>query len=770
MPNYDAKVRFDVPTLNRARVSMDSDRRLSVDPIDISGVLNTVVSAAGKKQEAAAAQQREALLSEYASKYDQIQVGLEQGIYDETTADIMKRSLSEESRLRGVTIEEDTKLRKHYGANIESLSKTRQEMIVKENENVKQARRNDIRTQFKSLQYANNEEIDNLIYLQDNISQSQQYHQAILNDPYSSAAAKEGARQALDNAITDEARMNNHLIMQDYYESIKDTKEVDQNFVHNLKESLAQGMIDRGMDYRKATMVAEGLVNNSQIADMESKNRYDREEGTKEANNIAENFKASINATGQRGNWELAKQHPEYAQVMSLPNGVIEKMPTKFFTDWADNIVSYKGQVVGGQRESRGIQYKSNEGLVNTVQAFNITLKNSSATKDNIFTTGGVAADESSSFIDTAVDKNNPSETDIKNVQNLQKKLNDPAYIAKLKEGAKSADPTTQKLAQAAENSRQDFNAKANAVYFNANVTQPVKEMIQSQANRLRTDSNGNIVTIDNRSFLQAVGDFFTNDTDRTVESVNNSIQGMSPEDRVAMFKQLGIQPLQPGEEVVDNKSLKDPVNLQRFFKDDSTISSEEMKEIDDAPRQQAIKALKDAIARVEASSMNSDEAGRKYYGKKTQQQIDRANKMIKDLEAFTGEEATTTSKVSNKSTISGASLVPDAPDEAMAQQMEQLRAEAAPESYDAGADVDELNKMITAGASGDIEDDNDQIALENQMINELIKTERDERVLSGEASAKEILESLIEKFKERQKQARANIKAAAEERKNRKK
>ena len=204
MTDYSPNVSFSVPVFQRPTIRVEEKPEVNVQPIDISGFANALVKGLENKQEAEVAQQKEALLSKYASKRDSIQIALEQGEINSTQADIMNRQVSEEFRLAGGTVEDDLKLRKGYGEAVAGLAKTRQEMIVREEEQVRQDRRKEIRDMFPSLKDADNNTIDSLDNYSKMFSKTQEDLQAIINNPYTSQAEREGAMMQLTNSVETE--------------------------------------------------------------------------------------------------------------------------------------------------------------------------------------------------------------------------------------------------------------------------------------------------------------------------------------------------------------------------------------------------------------------------------------------------------------------------------------------------------------------------------------------------------------------------------------
>lgn len=628
MTDYSPNVSFSVPVFQRPTIKVEEKPDINVQPIDISGFANALVKGFEKKQEAEVAQQKEALLSKYASKYDSIQIALEQGEISVTDADIAKRQVSEEFRMAGGTVKDDLQLRGGYGANIEQFAKTRQEMIVREEEQVRQDRRKEIRDMFPSLKNADNNTIDSLDNYSKMFSKTQEDLQAIINNPYTSQAEREGAMMQLTNSVETEAYMNAQAIADNYMEMVETTGQIDASFRQSFIEDTAQQMISRGLPPAAARLTAENLWKTTGLADYHSLSKVDREAATKEYQSRSANYEAALKSQGIEGIYKKVQQNPIMSEILALPEQSQRAMPVYMWEDFNNNFVTYKGNVKGDQVDQKKLRFADAGSVVNAVQYHNIVLKSgTTSTKNKNAVTGTTAAGVAGTYADVDVktaDKDTLATTS-KNIAEVRKRIDTPAARREIEKGLQSKDPESVTIAEKAKQDLDGLKTTEDALNFMYNIEGPAKDLLAENANRIRTDAQGNIVLTGNRTFWQAVTDPF-NDLEYTVNSINKGASMLSPDERKKMFEYIGVKSLQAGETATDLSGL----NVAKVATG-LVQGAEKLINRDPAVRE-ALGALVRDTSSIQAAR----------------------NRM------FTGEETTTTTKVSNTSTLGGASIVPD--------------------------------------------------------------------------------------------------------------
>lgn len=671
MTDYNTKVTFSVPTLQRPQIRTTERPEISAQPIDISGFVNGITKHVTDKQKAEDAAKYEALLSKYASKFDNVQIALEQREIDEIEADAIRRGLSEEGRAAGISLEDDIKIRKNYGEAVPGIAKQTMEMRAKEQEKVLEDRRAEARSMYASLKNADNQTIDNLFYISDNINQSAEYHRSVLANPFSSAAAREGAKQALSNSVLQEMSLNGQNLITSYMDQVVNTKQIDQNFKQSLIDNLTQNAVARGLDPVMSRMSAESIYRNSGIADWETLNKHDREAATQEYENIKKNFEANIKARGMEMLQAGVEDNPIRAILFSLPGEVTTRLDEGFIRDFGQFYMTTKGELQkNGQISKQTLRFNNNREFANLINSTDIMLKSPNATQQQKQIAGVMASSQATNFAETQIDPNNINENDITNLNNISKKIDGPEVRAEIDRAKQSKDPTTRAAAVQQEKQLDEFKANKDAINFKYNGSKMVNSLLQDNANRLRVDANGNVGVIGDRTAWQSIGDFFTGDTKDTIEDINKGAANMSPKDRVAMFSKLGVQPLQPGEKFVDNFSLTDIGRDRKATKEEYMNKAEQavntvLPNLQGEERDAAIKEIYDLVnpdrfANAIHKQNMSEEDYKKWYHDTNVKGLQKIIQKYGDTSAFTDDiPLEYSTSVSDSSTIAGGSVVP---------------------------------------------------------------------------------------------------------------
>lgn len=713
MPNFQPTVNYNVPVPQRAQIKIYERPEVNVEPINISGLTKAIGNYAANKDQAAAAQQNQALLSQYASKMDQIQVALNQGEINELDADIARRSTSEQFRNLGVTFEDDLKIRKGYGENVAGIAKQTLESRAKEDEKVKADRR-EMQRSNPSLKNWDNTSLDNLWHYTETLGRDQQYYKSVLADPYSTKAQRDSANQHLSSTIENEAFAEGQRVALDYMHSVADTGKLDPNFKNQFIQDTTQQMMDRGMAPVVARQSAERLWIDTGLADFDHYNTVDREEATKYMKSREDNFMAAANMVGAEGYRDIVTKFPGIGVANKMSRETIAAMPTAFHKTLADNIVTFESEVLpNGQRGDKQLKFNTAVEAKASVEAFNILLRDPNATTHDKVAAGGVALAGYNRMLDsTPLFDMSPDDlaTTKQNLQNVIQQMDTPASrdVIKKAENGKIEDNKT--LAGAYNEQLKEAYGKLNATTLLSNIDGATKSMLQSsQANRLRVDNDGNLVMAADRSNLQAFTQMFS-DNQANLQRINDMTTTLTPDQKKDMFNQLGVQPLTVGEEVADLSKF----NLARS----ATALAQGAENLINSPKQQSVftddipleysTSVSDSstvaggsVVPFEQVSNNSAQVLREY-AQRAQESLDSAiasgatlekgsaaktRKIIADAikmaEKLEGAGEVFTTKGSSKSTIAGGSAVPAAPSDDMAQEMQRMVAEQSPESYE---------------------------------------------------------------------------------------
>ena len=698
MPNFQPQVNYNVPILQHQAPREIQRPDINVQTIDIGHTLKYFGAAAEKRKAAEEGQAYERLKSEYASKFDEIDASLSQGVINTNEADLLKRSISEEGRLRGITIEDDIKLRKNYGGPIEGLEKNRLEMIVKEQQEVLEGQRKDIRDRFPQLRFADNNTIDSITHYVDSFGRDKDYYNNIINNPYSSEAERESAMLHLQDTVNEEAFFNTNMIAQQYMDSVANSKEIDPNFRESFLEGTTQEMIRNGTDITVARLAAERLWDKTGLSTFYRLHEVDAEEATKFAKTIADNYESTLKQNGLKGLYDYSERHPGFAAIMQLPQGMQQNLPRKAVEDVMNNFTTYESTVVkgkgifGGMRTARKLVWTGETGKA-AIQSFNISLADPNATTESIVGQRGATA---KAFNDYTNEQGlmNMSQEDLAVTRDNARTLSEQLDSAPAKNVVnKALNGKSRDNAVLAEDSNKQLRATKgieNAANILINVEGPTKNLIKdsTQADRLRYDDKGELVLVKDATYLQKVTQFFNNPKYYLDSINNNAAKSMTADERKDAYAAMGIKQLQPGEaaaEFSDSTHVRLMKGIENFV-NSPTTSMDVMEEragklnrmwggeVDQTPEE-----------RLNAAKNDPNISDEEY----VRMEQDYINSLMSD------EETTISSKVSNKSTLGGASLVNDDREMAIAptseehvRMMEEAAAEADPANYE-GANED---------------------------------------------------------------------------------
>ena len=668
MPNFQPQVNYNVPILETRPFREVERPEVNVAPIDISGVARVMASSSEKRVEAAQAQEYENLKKEYAAKYDEIEVALSQGQIDASTADIMKRSFSAESKLRGLLTEDDIKLRKNYGTPIESLDKLRLERIVKEEQQVLENERAHYRTTLPSLEFASNSEIDSLINSNNLLQDNYNYNMSIVNNPYATEAEKEQARTKLTDNVYSQAYFNGSLIATNMMNAASQSNEIDPNFRSKFLEDTATECQRLGILPAQARMIAESIWKSSGAADYYVLHDADVAESTRYAKTMKDNIQESLDLAGARDTYNIAKKYPGAAGIIYLGRQLNGKVPSAAWEAITNGLAEYKSDIIDGKAGPKYVHWNGVE-IGAALQGYNIIFKNSDIPNEDKVAVGGGTLKAFNDSTDD-VDIKNASKEDLKTfIDNGQKVLDtvdDRAAqnLAQKYEGSNNQRIT--KLLGDRFNQLAKAKGKVAAAKIVYNIEAPAKGLLTDsiQSDRLRyLPKTGELVLTEDSTIWQDIGNQF-NDNKRILDGINNSTKNtLSTEEAINGFKELGIKELQPGENAVDLSGFNFSRAVSRPT-DTKVINAAEMTvnrlfpNVSNERRPELVKKVQDIIDpdsfsnAVHKQNM-SDEEYRQWYKDSSAKALQRL--VEKEQSPFTGEGTTQTNRVSNKSTLSNA-------------------------------------------------------------------------------------------------------------------
>ena len=630
MTNYGTNVSFSVPVYQRPAIRTQEKPEINVETIDVSKFVRGFAEGIEKRQAAEQEQQMEAVRSRYASERDKIQIAVEQGAMTATDADIALKELSAKYRGQfGLSVEDDMKIKKGFGESVAGLAKTRQEMIVKEEEKVREATRERLRNASPFLRDADNNTVDSFKYYTDMLGKSQEEARAIIDNPYTSTAERAAAQRRLEDSTQANAYMEVQRIVLDEMKNVTNTNQIDVNFKQRVLDDAREQFISRGFTPTGAVLAAENIWNEVGYGEWERTNQIDRDTATKEFENISANYEAALKAGGLEQEYKIVQQNPEWKFMHTLNPKVIERMEAPILSSYTDLFVSFKAEAKGGQLEAKRVRtHVDNATTVSAIQAANVALSTNNSNRGKVDTIGAAttAIENSVFMVDPKTATTRELEIAVKNVTEASKRLFTPVAEQVIAKGKTAKLPDEREEAALIERKREGLNDKKNAMTFALYAEGPAKQLLEDNANRMRTDSQGNVVLTGNRSWWQAVTDQFK-DLEHTVESINKGASMLSPDERKRMFQQLGVKPLQAGETATDLSGLN------------------------------VAKAATGVVQGVE-KFINRDPEVREALGglvRDTSEIQEARNRFLIDK-----EPTTTTTKVSNKSTIGGASIVPD--------------------------------------------------------------------------------------------------------------
>lgn len=757
MPNFQPQVNYNVPILEARPFREVSRPEVNVQPIDISGFAKTIASAAEKKQATEQAQAYEGLKAEYAAKYDEIEVALSQGEINPSIADIMKRSYSAESKMRGLLVEDDIKLRKNYGAPIESLDKLRLERIVKEEQEVLENERKHYRTTLPSLEFASNSEIDSLINTNRILQDTYEYNKAIADNPYATEFEKEQAKRKLTDNVANQAYFNSRMIATNMMVGASERKEIDPNFRSKFLEDAGAECQRLGMSPAQGRIIAESAWRSSGAADYYALHQADIEESTKYAKTMQDNLQSTLDLAGTQDIYNMAKKYPGAAGIIKMGRLLNGKVPTSAFEAMTNSLAEYKSDIIDGKAGPKYLQWNGVE-LGAALQGYNIIFKDSEIPNEDKVAVGGGTVKALNDSADN-VDIKNASKEDLKTlIDNSEKVINtvdDKASQSLANKYTNTNNPRLAKLLGDRFNQLAKARGKVAAAKIVYNIEAPAKALLTDsiQSDRLRyLPKTGELVLTEDSTIWQDIGNQF-NDNKRILDGINNSAKNtLSTDETINGFKALGIKELQPGESAADlsgfnlsravsrpRMSLENPEKNAEAINRTWTGEVEQPIFTDEIPLEHSSKvsnsdtvggawadndsaqALRQYADRLEASVESVKSTGAKTEKGKLENDI----KLIKEARALADKmEGVTTSRVSNRSTIGGANLVTNddremaiAPDsEEHMRIMEEAKAEVDEANYEgANEDVPFAEKKELLQLLEDYKKNPDKYKVENE-------------------------------------------------------
>lgn len=698
MTNYGTNVSFSVPVYQRPAIRIQEKPEINVETIDVSKFVKGFAERIEKRQEAEQAQQMEAVKSRYATERDMIQIAVGQGAMTADNADIALRELSAKYRGQyGLSVEDDMKIKKGFGESVAGLAKTRQEMIVQEEEKVREAARERIRNASPLLRDADNNTVDSFKYYTDMLGKSQEEARAIIDNPYTSTAERTAAQRRLEDSTQANAYMEvKRIVLDEMKRNVTNSKQIDINFKQKVLDDTREQLVARGFTYTGAVLAAEDIWAKSGYSQWERTNQIDRDTATKEFENKAANYKAALKAGGLEQEYKVIQQNPEWQFMHTLNPKVIERMDAPILNKYTDLFATFKAEAKGGQLDAKKVRtHVDNKTTVSAIQAANVALGTNNSNRGKIGTIGAAttAIENSPFMVDPKTATTRELEIAVKNVTEASNRLFTPVAEQVIAKGKTAKLPDEREEAVLIERKREGLNDKKNAMTFALYVEGPAKQLLADNANRMRTDSQGNVVLTGNRSWWQAVTDQFK-DLEHTVESINNGASMLSPDERKRMFQQLGVKPLEAGETVADLsgwnigkavtgsiQTVENVINADKGFYNDgihkpnipakAPFTGEETSAAGKVSNNATVggaslvptdtlsaQALRQYADRLEASVNSIKQSGANTEEGKLErdmQLVKQARALADSLEGFTGEEMQVSSKVSNKSKIAGA-------------------------------------------------------------------------------------------------------------------
>lgn len=684
MPNYQPQVNYNVPVVQPVQFHEVQRPDINVQPIDLGGFFKGLaISAAAKEKEDADNKYNEGL-NKYAIRLNQIAEGQRQGVYKQSDAERLIRQLDDEYLAGGWKAADLYKVRDHFDGGVRKLEEAHQKKLMEADTDFRLKQVDNFREMYPAYRNKDRDIIEGKLDELSKMEQDFKYYTNMLNAGATEKEIQYAAAKRGDTA-TDLARANTMLQLEQMIADPSfNPSQMTQATYDAMRQNLALNLQNRGMSYAEATAAADRALENLNV-------RQYVEDIKRDADNNTDFMKKMNDNMTESGRSQLLSL-PNMPLLVNIRNtALMDSIVTK-----AGNPVEKLGEQISQASENPDVfrsGYRTvGAASVNDSEVFSQIY--SANVKDRIYPVRKLAQQAlvtSKTLADTV---RNPfdlsgADLDTNNTNNTRALalLKSPDAEAQRAKAATFNDPILKSTYEATDANITKLEGNQIAYDLLKSGNNPRNLLNSLQASRMRVDDEGYLrMTESTDGVLQSLGYLLaSNETGNEVNALNKALEKYTPEQRKALWNLASngeIKPLAAGEAVWDTttKSLKEraaeAANRGGQYLME-LLSFSGSNEVDEIPLEYSTKvsntstiggawagnssaqALRQYADRLEASIASVKNTGAKTEKGKLENDrklIEAARAKADELEGVT----TITSKVSNRSTIGGASIVKD--------------------------------------------------------------------------------------------------------------
>jgi len=693
MPNYTPQVNYNVPVVQPVEWHEVKRPNINVQPIDLRGFFKGLAISAASKEKDEADKAYNDGLNKYAMRLNRIAEGQRQGVYKQSDAERLTRQLDDEYLAGGWKAADLYKIRDHFDGGVRKLEESRQKKLMDADTDFRLKQVDNFREAYPAYRDKDRDVIEGKLDELSKMDEDFKYYSDMLAAGATEKEIQYAAAKRGDTAV-DLARANAELILEQMISDPQfNPSQMSQATVDTLRHNLTLGLQQKGMNYTDATAFATRAINNMGVQQYVNDIKADADNNTEFVKKMNDNMVES-------GRAQLLSL-PNMPLVMNIRN---EALMSEILTK-AGNPIEGLGKQIAEASENPDVfvsGYRTQGAAsVNDSEVFSQVY--SANVKDRLYPVRKLAHQAlvtSKTLADTV---RNPFDLSGEDLEVNQKNnlsaldiLKSPDAVAQRAKAESYNDPNLQSTFKATDANINKLEGNSIAYDLIKSGNNPKALLNSLQASRMRVDDEGYLrMTEGTTGVLQGLGDLLaSNETGNQVNDLNKALEKYTPEQRKAVLNLASngeIKPLKAGETVWDttNKSIKEQaaelankggqmlMELLSFSSNDANASEPAFSQgvldaaavlgMEDIPLERSTntsaKALREYADRLEASIKRVEQSGAKTEKGKLESDkaaVEAARKKADELDMFTGEEASSTSKVSGKTTIGGAQMSVD--------------------------------------------------------------------------------------------------------------
>ena len=517
MGKYNPNVSFDVPVVNLP--TAEPIKRTDAGS-DITINIPDIAKASRKAQEAALEKQYDAGLNDYARRVNEIAEGHRQGQYDVSTAEMYTRALDDEYLVQGYKASDLYKIRDKFDGGVRAIETERQKLMVKHEQERRLKYFDSFREEY-GMPEATDEEIETITTNVEGLMKDVHKYQAYAGNKELSKEEQDRFKQA---ANVSAERLSTVEAVMHMYGIVNDPQFHGQQLTPGLKSNvlnqMAKTLQTQGFGYRDAHIIANKVFRDSGFD-----YAFSEEFKTLKAND--EYLKQAISVMKNTTLIDVTSKSPTLKTMLAIGGG--DEVLRQFAGSGEGLLMIQKA--VGEVANASGKM--STVSLSDAGKATNIIFNNQyqPQTICDIAHTNMCNKAENDVIIPLDTLNAEDLKTDIYNIGQVIKVLEDPKKLARLSEGVKARNKDSLEVLRFAKAAAEGHMFAEGDKAF----SRDVKALAGSfQQNRLVVDPNGMLrLTKGTEGFLQTAGDFFGYEgTRQQIERVNAALEKLTPAQR----------------------------------------------------------------------------------------------------------------------------------------------------------------------------------------------------------------------------------------------